>query len=306
MSPLFIVARKDVLRHLKDPMALIFWVAIPLVVGVLMIQAVGGKQGPAPQVHLLVADEDDSMGSRFLLSALGQSRAAEFIRTEKVDRSTGRRHLEDGGGSALLVIPKGFAEAVLREQPTRLTLLTNPAQRILPGIAEQLLRSLAEGVFYLHRLIGPQLREIVQGPPSDGDIARVSITINQTIRSLGQYLFPPAIQLESTIVSQSASNRRTSIPFAAVFFPGIVLMALLFAAQGLSTDIWRERDAGYCAACSRRRWASRLFCPASSWRPPSCWPACPCYCWSWEWNTCHCRWYACRWRCCGVWARACC
>ena len=57
----------------------------------------------------------------------------------------------------------GFSDAVLREQPTTLLLLTNPAQRILPRIVEEGLAIVADGTFYVHRVLGPELREIVRG-----------------------------------------------------------------------------------------------------------------------------------------------
>ena len=45
-----------------------------------------------------------------------------------------------------------------------------------------------------------------------------------------------------SIVEPPPSEPRPDI--ALLFLPGIIMMALLFAAQGLSADYWKERDAG--------------------------------------------------------------
>jgi len=249
VNRLALVARQNLLRSLKDPAALILWLLIPLLIGILLVLAMGGRGGPKPRVHLLIADEDDSFGSRLVTGALTSDRTADFVQAEKVDELTGRQRLEKGDASALLVIPHGFARAVLEEKPTRLLLLTNPAQRILPGIAEELLRMLREAVFYGHRLIGPQLQQIAQAAVAgqsvmpDADISQVSVAINEAVRELRPYLFPPVIKLEN-VPPPPESTAGGAASFAISFLPGIVLMALLFAAQGLSNDIWHERETG--------------------------------------------------------------
>ena len=250
MNHLALVARQNLLRSLKDPAALILWLFIPLLIGTLLVLVMGGRGGPKPRVHLLIADEDDSFGSRLVTGALTSDRTADFVQAEKVGRGEGRQRLEKGDASALLVIPKGFAQAVLLEKPTRLLLLTNPAQRILPGIAEEMLRLLSEAVFYAHRLLGPELHQIAQAATAgqsvmpDDEIARLSVSINEAIRGLRSYLFPPVIKLEAVAPPQPSASPGGAASFAISFLPGIVLMALLFAAQGLSNDIWHERETG--------------------------------------------------------------
>ena len=157
-------AGKDLRRYMRDRLAALMWLGIPLVIGSLMILATGGSEGPTIQAHVLVADEDDTFLSRLLLGAMGQGRAGDIIQAERVDQHAGRQRLDRGEATALLVIPKGFSEALLKEEPTRLLLVVNPAQRILPGIVEELLRMVADGAFYVHRLVGPELRAMATGP----------------------------------------------------------------------------------------------------------------------------------------------
>jgi ABC-2 type transport system permease protein len=255
MQILWNAADKDLRRHLRDPLGLLLWLGLPLVIGGLLALVMGGSSGPAPTVHLLLADEDGGTLSDLLQRALGQGRQGQSLTVDAVARDEGRRRIARGEATALLVIPKGFGDAVLNERPTTLLLVTNPAQRILPQIVQGGLEILVDGTFYAHRLLGPELRAIVAGPPegratfSDVEIARISVSINKVVQRLEKYLFPPAFSLETSV-----DRAETSQPVSPVrlFLPGVVFMALMFLAGNLSDDVWRERDQGTLrrAACT--------------------------------------------------------
>jgi ABC-type multidrug transport system permease subunit len=237
-------ARKDVLRQLRDPAALVLALAIPLLVGVLMVLAFGGRQGPRPKAHLLVADEDGGLVSGLLVQALGR---AEVIETEPVERAPGRARLDKGGASGLLIIPKGFGDAVLDEKPVTLQLVTNPAQRILPGIVEQTLRIFVDGAFYAQRLLAEPVREVRGRPPEgsrtlpDSTVARASVMVNRIVERVGGSLLPPVIDLQVRVES---GRQETRSSLAMMFLPGLLMMGLLFTAQAQSGDVWRERQLG--------------------------------------------------------------
>ena len=242
-------AEKDLLRAFRDPMALLLWIAIPLFIGMGITLAVGGTSGPAPQAHVLVVDEDDSFLSSLLLNALTQAGGSDsLIQVEQIELEEGRNRINGGEGSALLVIPEGFGQAVIDEEPTTLRLTTNPAQTILPGIVEEMLSILTDATFYLHRVLGDEIDEIVAGPPDggsvfeDSEISRISVAINQAMGRVETYLFPPVLELETSVDEEADSG--TDINVAVLFLPGIMLMSLMFMAQGLSEDIWREREQG--------------------------------------------------------------
>ena len=242
-------AQKDLQRALRDPVGLLVWMGIPLVIGSLIALAFGGTDGPAPQAHVLVVDQDESFLSNLLLSALTQAGGSDgLIQTEQVELEEGQRRIDDGDGSALLVIPEGFGEAVLAEAPTTLRLTTNPAQTILPGIVEETLSILTDATFYLHRVLGDEIEELTAGPPDggnvfdDAEIALISVSINQAITRLDPYLFPPVLELATSVDETEDWGEATNI--AVLFLPGIMLISLLFMAQGLSEDVWQERQQG--------------------------------------------------------------
>lgn len=239
--------RKDLRRILADLGTMTMWLGIPLVIGGLMHLGMGGGDGPRPRAHLLVADEDDTLLSGLLEGAASQG-GDGLVQLETTTRKEGLRKLDGGEGSALLVIPAGFGEALLAEDPITLELFTNPAQRILPGILEEGLRLVVDAAFYGQRLLGEPLREMVAGPPSgadffpDAEIARISIEMNDRIENLGGVLFPPVIELETHV--EAEEDEADSGGFGALFLPGLIFMSLLFLCLGLSVDLWQEVGAG--------------------------------------------------------------
>jgi hypothetical protein len=242
---LFSTALKDLRRRRRDPVALIAWVATPVVM-ILLMHLVFGPRGGSAHGLLLVADEDGSIASGMLAGMFTQGRLAEMISVEKVGRESGRARLRKGDGSALLTIPKGFGLAVLRGEPARLHLLTNPAQSILPGIIEEALSIAVDGAFYLQSVAGERLRAMSAGPPRgsptfpDLAVAMVSVTINRLVRRIQTYLNPPLIRLDTAVEEPTGPT----LTFSGAFFPALLFLALLFMSQGLSGDIWREHAMG--------------------------------------------------------------
>jgi len=246
----WISALKDLRRRLADPAALALWLGIPLVIGGLMSLVFGGGGGGIkPKAKLLLVDEDDSFVSRMLAGAAASGGEDSVLEVERVEADEGRVRMDEGAASAMLRLPEGFGLALLEDEPTELHLLTNPAQRILPGIVRSGLEILVELVFYAQRLFGEQLRGMAEGPPpgdsffADALIAMESAKVNAKLRTLEKVLFPPVLDLETELVTAPAEEPEPG-GFGALLFPGILLMALLFIAQGMSDDLWSEKDGG--------------------------------------------------------------
>lgn len=243
MSFIWSSALKDLRRRLRDPLALILWAGIPFVALAMMSLAFGGGE-VKPQAHLLVTDEDESFGSDLLVGAFGQGPATELVRIEEVDSDEGRARVEAGEASGWLRIPEGFGQAVLEEEPVTLTLVTNPAQTILPGILEEFLSVLVDAVFYIQRLLAEPLAVIAAGPEEgentlpDLTVADISVTVNQLVERLDSYLFPPVLALESEVESD---EEQAGLNIGFLFFQGMFFMAILFMAQGMSDDVWQEK-----------------------------------------------------------------
>ncbi len=232
-------AVKDLRILRRDPFGVLNWVGIPLCIG-LLIRLVFGGGGAKPQGVLLVADQDKTFASRMLADAFESGPLGEMFKVEKVDEAEGRASIDSGGGSALLVIPKGLQDAVLNTRECHLRLFTNVGQRILPKIAEETLQGIVDGAFYLQSVAGEELRGLGSGAgSSEADTVRRAIEARRLGLEIGRSLSPPLIDVETTVVVEKTT--RTAADW---FFPNMIFLALLLMANGLSTDIWKERTSG--------------------------------------------------------------
>jgi ABC-type multidrug transport system permease subunit len=236
MRFIWITALKDLTRLRRDPFSFTAWLGIPVVFAVLM-SLVFGRGGAVPQGRLLVADEDDSVLSTLLTGAFGRGPLSKMLLVEKASREEGRKRIDRGEVSALLIVPKGLQSAYLRSERARLELFTNPSQRILPKIVEESLSIMLEGGFYMQKLAGEQLRAFDTGrAPSDETV----IAMNRLGTMLHKYIDPPLIDLEMNMVQEQKQTQS----FTALFFPGMFFMTLVFVARTLADEIWKERMFG--------------------------------------------------------------
>lgn len=243
MGALLNNVRKDLIRHRREPLSFIVWLGIPLLLGALFTFLFGRDEGPQPSARLLIVDEDQSFLSGLLIRALSEQNTRGFIRGEAIDAAAGRTAIEAGEATALLTLPKGFGSAILREEPLILALVTNPAEQIRPRLVEETLGVLVDGHFYLHRLVGEDLRWLADlgRAPTNAEIADFSGRLRERAARLGRSINPPLIQVTGEPPPPGAEERKAESP-ALFFVPGLLFMALLFMAQGLTREFWEELD----------------------------------------------------------------
>ena len=234
--------QKDLARWWQDRTAILIWLGIPFLIGGLITTLMDGGDGAKPRGVLLLVDQDDSLLSGLLAGAYTSGELGELITVEKVTLEAGTGRINAGDGSALLVIPEGFGAAFISEQPIVLTLKTNPSQTILPGIITDLTEMLLDAGFYAQRLFGAEIAAIrnADGGASDADVAAIATRINASVQRIAPQLFPPAIDLEIV----APPPEKPQLPLALMFLPGVIMMAILFAANSLAADFWIERQRG--------------------------------------------------------------
>ncbi len=244
MGFLFATFRKDLSRWRQDVVAILIWVGIPFMIGGLITAMVDQDSGGGPMGTLLIADLDDTLLSGLAVGAFGQDELAELLGVQQVNLEEGSKLIEAGEASGFLTIPAGFQDAFLNNTPVTLTLKTNPSQTILPGIIEDATEILLDLGFYFQGLFGDEIGKItgadVPDSLADAFVSDIAVTIQHKIDDFGPQVSPPLITVE--IVEPPPTEPKPDI--ALLFLPGIVLMALMFAAQGLSADYWKERDMG--------------------------------------------------------------
>jgi len=232
--------KKDIARWRQDYIAVIIWLAIPLMIGGLITTLMGSDV--KPHGTLLLVDEDQTFLSELIVSAYSAGELGELLSVEKTDFDEGFQRVNDGEASGLLVIPKGFAQAFLESEPVTLTLRTNPSQTILPGIITNVTEILLDAGFYAHQLFGDEIETVTSmtDGPSNAQVAAIAVAIQNKIESVTPKLYPPVIEIEIVELPQQEPGP----PLAVLFMPGIILMAVVFSANGLAGDFWREREQG--------------------------------------------------------------
>jgi ABC-2 type transport system permease protein len=232
--------RKDLRRWLRDRAALAAWVGVPVFMG-LLLALVFGRGEARPQGLLLVADLDQTLISRFVAQAFAQGELGRMFTVQAVTLAEGERRIRRGDGSALLVIPAGFSQRFLRGERQALKLRTNPSQAILPEIARETTEILAEAGWYLQQALGEELRRVADADawPRDEAVARLAVRASRLAVEARALLEAPPVRIEQT---QTQPERTGSMTEAMA--PGVVFMAVLFLAFGLSTDLWEEKSAG--------------------------------------------------------------
>ncbi|MFT7465044.1 MAG: ABC-type Na+ efflux pump permease subunit [Pseudohongiellaceae bacterium] len=244
-------AVKDLRRLLRDPLSLLTWMGVPLLMGGLMTLAFGGSEGtPRALVpQLLIAEGDNDFVGGFLRSVLAQRGVDEAVDVIWVDEVEGRERMDRGQGSALLVLPPDVGQALLDETPATLELLLNPSQQVLPLMVRETLEVTVELIFVGQRLVGDSLRVLngnFAGDLFSGNVLDTMSQISQTLNRAGELLETQleTLPIELSVVTEQQPAQGGGQTFLTLLYPGLLFMALLFVAQGCAADLWREKEQG--------------------------------------------------------------
>lgn len=246
MGFLGIAFAKDLRRILRDPVAILLSAGLPLIVGLLLKIAFGGGE-TKPTAQLLVADHDSSFVSNLLVGSFDRGPLADLVATQSVTEEKGRAMMDDGKASGLLIIPDKFGDDVLNRKLTTLILITNPAQRILPGILKGALEFMTDALAGVQNILGDSFQSLNTPAPAgritqpDSLVASFSVRVNSMVERGGRYLFPPVIKVKTVVLEEEKADTRG---FSDLFFPSMLFMAILFAAQNMSDDVWKEKTQG--------------------------------------------------------------
>jgi ABC-2 type transport system permease protein len=207
---------------------------------------------------MLVANEDDGLLANGVASVFTSQQASRFFDAKTVTAAHGRDLMEQGKASALLTIPRGFSQDVLDGKRVTLLLLRNPAEGILPEIAEQTVGALADVLDGGRRVfdkpiadLNPLLKNDGKAP-ADADVVAVSLAVKRAIESVSGLVNPPAIALESEMfdnvaASSPPSEKKNEAAPSAIFLlvlPGVAVYGLFLVADQGMRDVMTERVLG--------------------------------------------------------------
>ena len=256
MSAHFILAtaRKDLRRRLADPAALLIWLALPLAIGGLLV-LINSGDGGTPHGRLLVVDEDRSFVSGLIGGFPKQGRMAELFDVVHVERDEGRRLIDAGEATALLVLPAGLQSAFAGNGNAEVRLVTNPSHRILPSVIEEVLEVAVESAVYTERLFGEAslLTDLRLGDSTASStgfeerLAELIQRVDSRLRASGKkVLAPPVLGVEfaSAPDASATASEPAVLDVGKIFLPSMIFLSVLFIAQGMSGDVWNEKRLG--------------------------------------------------------------
>ncbi len=242
-------------RLARRPALVLLLVAVPVSLAIIEYGAFGGgvASGKLPPIKVLFLDEDGSFASRFVPQFFTNGAAGDTFTTATVtDREAARRAFRRSEAAALIVIPKGFQDAMIAGRRAEIVLYKNSIQTIGPDIVE--------GVLGLLQTIGNRLHAEATAPlnriraleqagrePTSDDIAEISRGMYEAGLRLNRLSLldknTVAVQRPDA-APQTTMAFRNRGEFFALFFPGLAIFALFFLAQSLALGLLRDRVRG--------------------------------------------------------------
>ena len=255
MRATLIIAAHHLRRLARRPGLVLLLMAVPVTLAFIEYGAFGRgvAEGKLPPVRVLFLDEDGSFASRFVPQMFSNGAIRDMFAIATVaDRDAAKRAFERSEAAALVVIPKGFQDALLDGRGARLVLYKNPLASIGSGIVEGVLemvtaignRLYVEAAAPLQRIRA--LQEAGRDPTSD-EIADIPRGFFEAGRRFNRM----TLLENNTVAVQRPGATPESRPglgnrseFFALFFPGLVIFAMMFLSQSLALGLLRDRLRG--------------------------------------------------------------
>jgi ABC-2 type transport system permease protein len=250
---LLLVLANDVRRHLKAPLGILIYMAIPLfmtgLIGVIFAPRPGGNE--LPPIRVLLVDQDKGLASTLFLGAFDADQLKKMFQVTVTDETDGRKRMGGGKASAMVVIPKGFTIDLLEAKPVTLLVVKNPAEQFLPDVVEEFVNTMAVMLSGVVQAFAEEVRGIramldlkVDGFPWEGLGPEFGKAQKKVVAAM-KYLDPLLIRLKTEETKAAGTKKSiTRTDIFSIILPGMAIMFLLFIVQTLMRDIISEREDG--------------------------------------------------------------
>lgn len=232
-------------RVLRKPGSVFLWIALPFVFMTIYSLAFGGDDdGSMPKVGIAIVDQDGSLVSRLVKTALAQGPVSGMMTlVDARDMTAVATLFEKESASAAIVIRAGFGDRFLRAQPDTLELYRNPRHTIGPQVAEGILGSLVTVANELYGQFGGPLRSALElrdrsETPAPDQIAGVSQQFFAASQGAGGL---SVLQKINVVVVDEEDNEEAGFSLAALFFPGLIMFGLLSLALHVEHRFMMDR-----------------------------------------------------------------
>ena len=238
MKKLLYVAANELLLLVKDKMALVWMVVLPLGITVIAGFAFGsfggGEEGLV--VSLPVVDQDGGEMASTVVDILSQ---AENLRVEtQYDGEDARQLVVSGKRAGALVIPSGFSAAITSGEQSDIELIVAPGGEVGP-LLEGMVRGITGGFSNVQIAVEVAIDEVQRATgrydlDHDGIAARVADAVR--LRTAD-----PPVRAQVTTVG-SSDGQEFDVFDQAV--PGYAVMFAMFAVLSAAGGILEEKERG--------------------------------------------------------------
>jgi ABC-2 type transport system permease protein len=237
MRKLLYVASNELSLLLKDRMAAVWMIVLPLGLTTIMGLAFGGLGGASEPVaiDLPVVDQDGGEVAAAVLDILAQT---ENLHLEmEHDEEAARQLVADGKRAGALVIPAGFTANVTSGNPTALDLLVVPGGQAAP-LLEGMVRGVTSGFSSVQTMVEVAISEVQRATGShdldyEGIAARVVATARERLEN-------PPVRVRVTAVG----NAEEAFDIFDQVVPGYAVMFAMFSVLSGAGAILDEKERG--------------------------------------------------------------
>jgi ABC-2 type transport system permease protein len=259
---IFNIARTALIALRRDRAALALSFILPVAFFSIFAVIFGGQRDTTPKVNLIVADADQSQGSRALVAGL-ERESALTVSTRPASKkkgveepaytaATAEAAVQAGDAPVALVIPKGFGARPISFGPeaggAQIELLNDASDTIAPQVVVGLLQKVAmtampvqmaeQGMKYTDKYIGGLTQ--AQRKTMDANLDKLRHLQTSGGSTSGSDGFSGMIQVKTRVVV--GENKRS--PMISFYAAAIGVMFLLFTASGSAGSLLDEADSG--------------------------------------------------------------
>ena len=254
MKPL-LIALKDTRTRFRDWRALLYMLAAPLLIGLIMGAAFSGQNnGDAPIAHIplaVVNADDGALGQSFvdILADIAVDTAEGsqplFDITPLADADTARAEVESGAVRGAIILPENFSEAAQTGAASAVvTVLTDPTYRVAPLIIVSVARRITlafESTRIGSQLAASQMTAAVQRDPARRDLlADFPAALETAQKAFGD---EDAAAARIRFQRETAGSAQT-FNVMSYFMPSMAIFFLMFAMFAGTRSILEEEKLG--------------------------------------------------------------
>ncbi|RLC86405.1 MAG: hypothetical protein DRI79_10050 [Chloroflexi bacterium] len=237
MKKLLYIALNELHLLLKDRMAVIWMVVLPLGMTTIMGLVFGGfgRESEAVVIDLPVVDQDGGEMATVVLDILSQTESLH-VETE-YDEETARQLVSDGKRAGVVIIPQGFSDAITSGRPTALELIVAPGGQTAP-LLEGMVRGVASTFSSVQTTVEAAISE-VQRATGSYDLDYEGIARRVVTTALERLEDPP---VRARITTVGSAEEEFNIFDQMV--PGYAVMFAMFTVLSAAGGILEEKERG--------------------------------------------------------------